>query len=89
MLSVLDELGALETWIAELRADIVRALRVSDSDAAALAAIGGIIERSTPPASIQAAIERDHFRRVQKRNVKSAERMRRVRQENPTEGSGI
>ena len=84
MLKVLDEASALSAWAEELRADLELILCSDLSDNSALGAINARLKYG-PPACVQCAIERDHFRRARRRNDSSAKRMRTKRQQQENE----
>lgn len=81
MLNVLDEAQSVVDWANELNLALNRALVDNPGDWTKLVTIRDILAKSVPPACVHCAIERDHFRRSQKRNEKNAIRMKHARME--------
>lgn len=75
MLNILREAGDLESWANELRADLQGIIAAPMSEEAKIEALAAMLEVK-PPACVQCAVERAHFRKAQRRNEKSAARMR-------------
>lgn len=75
MLQVLEEASRLEDWAGILRNDIRNVLDSVMSSEAKIEALAAILDISHPPACLQLAIERDHFRRTKRKNEKNARRM--------------
>ncbi len=86
MLEVLRENEQLAAWIRSFRDDLLGIISTPMGDEAKLVAIANALLTVQPPLCLQCAIERDHFRRAQKRNLKQAARMRRVRLAIPRKG---
>ncbi len=78
MLKVLEENERLDAWTRSLHGDLLGVLYSPLDSAGKLEAISDLLLAS-PPACVQCAIERDHFRRAAGRNSRQAARMRRVR----------
>jgi hypothetical protein len=84
MLSVLDEATRLAAWYAELHASLQRILLARDLHAHAKLDTIAVLLESEPPACVQCALEREHFRKARKRNEKSALRMAKQREQERT-----
>ena len=78
MLDVLHESERLAGWLAQLKDDADLVMSGPFPTETKIALLMEVLLRE-PPACVQTAIERDHFRRAAQRNVKSAKRMRSVR----------
>jgi len=80
MIDVMDEATGVVKWATALREDIESLLRSSMAPESKLEALDALVAISPAPSCVKIAIERDHFRRTQRRNERSAERMRLKRQ---------
>jgi hypothetical protein len=80
MIDIVEESERMYRWAAMLHNDMLTVLKARDLAAEAkVEALYALIATSPAPACVKCAVERDHFRRSQRRNARSAERMRAKR----------
>jgi hypothetical protein len=80
MIDIVEESERLHRWVEMLRGDVLAILREREmSPETKIEALSALVMTSPPPVCIKCVVERDHFRRSQRRNARSAERMRAKR----------